>query len=126
MTNGAVNVTTTQSIQWELAFPACTLDPQRLKRKRSQRNKLTAQRERPVSQIVDLTRYRLKREIAASGPVGLATGTELLEMYDVGALKVEFKEGEMLLSLSEWALEAHEKGALGKLLTGLDEPTPTL
>ena len=79
-----------------------------------------------MSQIIDLTRYRLQREITEAGPVGLATGTELREMYDAGALNVEFREGELLLSLTEWALEAHQKGALGKLLTGLDEPTPTL
>ena len=79
-----------------------------------------------MTQIVDYTRYRLKREIAASGPVGLATSDDLLQMYDVGALKVEFKEGEMLLSLTEWAAEAHEKGALAELLSGLDEPTPEL
>ena len=79
-----------------------------------------------MTQIVDFTRYKLKREIAQSGPVGLATADDLLQMYDVGALKVEFREGEMLLSLTEWALEAHEKGALGKLLDGLDEPMPEL
>ena len=79
-----------------------------------------------MTQTVDFTRFKLLREINDAGPVGQSTGTELLEMYDAGALKVEFKEGEMLLSLSDWALEAHEKGALGKLLTGIDEPKAEL
>jgi hypothetical protein len=77
-----------------------------------------------MTQIIDFTRAKLKREISASGPIGSGIGAELLDMYDAGALKIEFKEGEMMLSLTDWAQEGHDEGALAKLLSGLNEPTP--
>lgn len=71
-----------------------------------------------MTQIVDLIRYRLKRELESSGELGAQSAPELLELYDAGAINVTFREGEMFLSLSDWATKGMDDGALIAALLG--------
>lgn len=71
-----------------------------------------------MTQIVDLVRYKLKRELEASGHLGKQTAPELLELYDAGAIDVVFREGEMFLSLTDWAAKGMDDGALIAALLG--------
>ena len=71
-----------------------------------------------MTQIVDLIRYRLKRELMSSGEIAVQSAPDLLELYDAGAINVTFKEGEMFLSLSDWAAKGMDDGALIAALLG--------
>jgi len=71
-----------------------------------------------MTQIVDMIRYRLKRELAQSGPIGQDCTDELLDLYDCGAIEVTFREGEMFLALADWAQEGMDSGALIAALLG--------
>lgn len=67
--------------------------------------------------VLDLVRFRLQRELNACDEPYLAeAGLELLHLYDMGILRVEFEAGELVISLSGPALEALQPGGLYDLL----------
>ena len=67
--------------------------------------------------VLDLIRFRLQREISALDEPYLADALpDLLRLYDSGILHVDVEGGELVISLSDSALEALPEGGLYDLL----------
>jgi hypothetical protein len=75
-----------------------------------------------VSPVLDLVRYRLQREtLAHDNPLINDAGVDLVALYDAGILLADMKDGELLLSLTDEAVEALQNQPLCELLAGLQE-----
>ena len=70
-----------------------------------------------MTPVLDMVRYRLQKEVSRqSDPYLAAAQEELVQLYDAGIVLADLKDGEIMLSLSDRALEALETGGLTELL----------
>ena len=75
-----------------------------------------------MTPVLDLVRFRLQREANAhEDPYMAAAANELVQLYDSGIVKADLEGGEIVLSLTDSAVEALQTGGLYELLQGLDE-----
>ena len=75
-----------------------------------------------MTPVLDLVRFRLQREVAEQQDHYLShAAQELVQLYDAGIVKADLEGGELVLSLSDKALEALQTGGLYELLEAHDE-----